>query len=320
VVAVIKRLYLANGTILTPLSKASEDVAVDTSIATLLNEGLGIGDHCYLTLMNNNYIEVIKVRKDYSGLRVDRGQDGTCRQDFPAQTKLLYKLTSAEIQDASTAANYEIYASGYGFATVIGGNGVWVIGAPAIYADAVGGIETRTEGNELVIFDRTGMFGCCDGGVTGAPTIPGPYFYLTSMLYPQEAIEVMTPQPKDKHGNTISPINFDIPWWLLTQPSLVERYLQTGITVFDWQKYGSEGSFTAPIEKYIRTDIGVGAYGEWVRYGGQQEFIAPIEHYIFRDCYPLQMLLFGGEVTYDKALDLYLLPTITVLDWTLADG
>lgn len=315
--AVIKRLYLADGVLLAPLSKASEDVAVDTSIATLLDTLLGLGDHCYLTLLNGNTLEVIKIRKDYSGFRVDRGQDGTCRQSFPTNTKIVYKITGAEIQDATTVANYSIYASGYGFATVTGGNGSWVISADAIHADTVGGIETRTEGNELVISDKIGMFGCCDGGVTGAPFIPGPFFYLTSMLYPQEAIEVMTPQPKDKLGNPIPPINFNTDWWLLTQPSLIEQYMSRGIAPFEWQKYGSEGSFTAPVEKYIKTGMGVGVYGEWLRYGGQQVFTAPIEQYIGRNCYPLEMLLFGGEVTYNRALDAYLLPTIKLLDWTL---
>lgn len=316
----IKRLYLANGTLVAPLSKASEDVEVDTSIATLLNTILGLGDHCYLALINSDVLEIIKIRKDYSGFRVDRGQDGTYKQGFPVGTRIVYRLTGAEIRDAATVAKYSIYASGYGFADVTGGNGTWNINVDAIHAYTVGGIETRTEGNGLVIFDRVGMFGCCDGGVTGAPFIPGQFFYLTSMLYPQEAVEVVTPQPKDKLGNPIPPIRFDIPWWLLTQPSMLERYVSNGISTLDWLNYGSEGSFNAPIEQYIVTGTGVGYAGDWLLFGGQQEFTAPVEKYITTDSYPLQMLLFGGEVTYDRALDLYVRPTIALLDWITING
>lgn len=314
----IKRLYLANGYLLSPLDRTSDDIAVDASIATLLQAKLGMGDHCYLTLVYRDKLEVIKVRKDYSGFRVDRAQDGTCRQGFPTNTTIKYTLTGAEIADSVDIGVWSIYASGYGMATVVGGNGSWAVGLDTIHADTVGGLDARTEGNELVISDKTGMFGCCDGGITGAPFIPGPFFYLTSQLYPQEVVEIMTPQPKDRDGNSIPPINFDLPWWLLTQPSQIEQYIGRGISVFDWQNFGSQGSFTAPPEQYMKTGVGVGIYTEWLKYGGQEAFTAPVEQYIGRDCYPLQMLLFGGEVTYDRALDAYLIPRILLLDWTLS--
>jgi hypothetical protein len=317
VAVVIKRLYLANGILLAPLSKASEDVAVDGDIADLLDT-LGLGDHCYLTLVNECVLEVIKIRKDYSGFRVDRGQDGTCTQGFPTGTRIVYRLTGVEIQDATTAANYNIYASGYGFANVSGGNGNWTIGADAIHADTVGGIEARTEGNELVIFDKIGMFGCCDGGVTGAPFIPGPFFYLTSMLYPQEVIELVTPNPKDRLGNPIPPIYFNSDWWLLVQPSILDKYVSHGVGLLDWENYGSETSFTAPTEKYISQDIGVGVFDDWYKFGGEADFTAPPEKYIARGAYPLEMLMFGGQVDYPRALDKYVLPTIKLLDWTLS--
>jgi hypothetical protein len=315
---VIKRLYLANGTIVSPLDKSSNDIAVDTSIATLLQDNLNLGDHCYLTLLYKDNLEVIKIRRDYSGFRVDRGQDGTVQYSFPAGAQLVYRLTSAEISDAATVLDWNIYASGYGFATVVGGNGTWEIGLDAIHADTVGGLTTRVEDNELVISDNIGAFGCCDGGLTGAPFIPGPFFYLTSMLYPQESIEAVTPNPKDRLGSPIPPISFDSQWWLLTQPSVLDKYVGHDISLLDWENYGGEATFTAPTDKYILPTVGVGVFEDWLEYGGQKEFTVPPEKYILTNCYPLEMLMYGGEVDYPRALDKYILPTISLLDWTLS--
>lgn len=316
--AVIKRLYLANGSLLAPLSKAADDVAVDVSIANLLDATLGLGDHCYLTLLDGCKLEVIKIRKDYLGYRVDRAQDGTCAQGFSINTRIVYRLTSAEIQDAATVVVYSIYASGYGYATVVGENGSWIVGLDAIHADTVGGLDARTEGNELVISDKIGMFGCCDGGVTGAPFIPGPFFYLTSKLYPQEAVDSVTPNPKDKLGNPIPPIYFNSTWWVLDQPSITDKYVAYGMGLLDWENYGSEAAFDAPAEKYILPGVGVGVFDGWYKFGGEAAFTAPAEKYISTGAYPLEMLMFGGQVDYPRALDKYVLPTIKLLDWTLS--
>jgi hypothetical protein len=318
---VIKRLYLADGYIQAPLDRASEDVAVDASIAALLAATLGIGDHCYLTLQHREKLEVIKVRRDFNGFHVERGQDGTDKQGFPVNSSLVYRLTSAEITDAVVFTQWNIYASGFGFATVVGGNGSWTIGAPAIHADTLGGIVTRTEGNKLVISDNIGMFGCCDSGLTGAPFTPGPIFYLTSMLYGQEAIEIMTPNPKDKEGNAIPPIDFGgSGWWLLTQPSVVDGFMLTSVSTSEWLRYGGSKTFTAPIEKYMLPTIKVGAMGDWLEFGHEASFDAPPDMYISNDLFPLEMLTFGNAIDYDKGLERYLLPTIDVLDWVSADG
>lgn len=318
----IKRLYLANGELLQPLQPSSDDVAVDASIAGMLAT-LGLSDHCYLTLINGCKLEVIKISRDNFGFHVDRGIDGTARQGFPVGTQIVYRLTKSEILDGINFNDYRIYADGSGYAYVNGGNGSWIIGAPPIHADTVGGITAYTEDNELVIQDNVGMFGCCDSSLTGAPGIDGPIFYLTSMLYGQEAIEVFTPNPKDKNGNSIPPINFNLPWYLLTQPSGVERYFDTDLQpgkYADWNIFGGQKAFTAAPEKYIRSSMGVGVYGDWNEFGGQQAFTSAAEKYIRTDCYPLQMITFGNGIEYKNGLDKYVWPFATPFDWTTTDG
>lgn len=314
----IKRLYLANGYLLAPINIVSDDVAVDTSTATLLQTKLGVGDHCYLTLLSDEKLEVIKIRRDYSGFRVDRSQDGTTRQNFPIGTQIVYRLTSVEITDASAFNPYNIYASGYGYATVLGGNETWSIEIDVVHADTVGGIETRTEGNKLVISDRIGMFGCCDGGVTGAPFIPGPFFYLTSKLYPYETVDIVSNNPKDKNGNLVPPMGFDNPWWLLTQPSVVEGvYVNQFMVPFEWQVYGGSEAISVTEPTYVSQNIGT---MDWNLYGGAEAFSSVESTYITMNAYVLEMLLFGSAVTYDRAIDAYVLQNIQVLDWVLIDG
>lgn len=313
-VAVIKRLYLANGHLATPLDAYADDIAVDTSVAGAL-QGLEIGDHCYLTLVEDDKLEVVQIRKDYSGFSIRRAQDGTIRQSFSLRANILYKLTAAEIVDAVVSSPYNIYASGYGFAEVTHLAGVWNISIPAIQAVTLGGVDSRTEGNTLVLSDKVGMFGCCDGGVTGAPSILGPFFYLTSKLYPYEAVEVVSNNPKDKNGNVIPPIDFDLPWWLLTQPSVVEpNYIRPDAAPFEWELFGGAKVFTVVEPQYVSQNMGV---MDWEMFGGAEQFTSVEPTYIAMDGYILEMLMFGSAVVYDRAVDAYVLQKFQVLDWTL---
>lgn len=315
----IKRLYLANGQLTAPLDIYSEDIAVDATLAAMLDANLVVGDHCYLTLRNKGVIEVVKIRRDYEGYQVHRGQDSTSKQGLPTGTSITYMLTMAEILDGISLIPYHINADGTGYAYVTGGNGTWVIGAPQIHADTLGGISARAEDNVLYVFDHIGMFGCCDGSLTGAPHIPGPIFYLTSMIYGYEGFDIMTPQPKDKNGNTIPPLNFDSlpPWYLLTQPFIYELYSLANMVVLPMQLFGGQKTFTAPVDKYIDIDMGV---LDWQIYGTAGQFTAPPDKYTFADMFPLKMVMYGGEIVYDKGLDKYVWPTMAVLDWTLNDG
>lgn len=312
----IKRLYLANGTITAPLDKSDSDIAVDTNIAAQLG-ALNIGDHCYLTLTEKGKLEVIKIRRDYSGYQVDRAQDNTKAQSFSTAAKLTYRLTVAEIKDATPSTPFNVYADGTGAAEVIGGYGTWQLIYTPPQGITFGGVDSRTDGNDLVLFDRVGMFGCCDGDLTGAPGIDGPFFYLTSQLYPQEVIEIMTPNPKDKSGNSIPPIRSDLAgsWWLLTQPSIVGGYYATMMAVGECLLYGGAKTYSLA-EAYVSSSMDIPA--EWLLYGGQKEFSVAEKTYFSPDCYPLEMLLFGGEVTYDRYLDSnYIDATITVGDMEL---
>lgn len=311
----IKRLYLADGGLTAPLGKFADDIAVDNSIAAQLT-ALNTGDYCYLTLIEEEKLEVIRIYRDYSGLGVDRAQSGTVRQSFSLAAKIQYRLTLSEIQDSVPISPANIYSAGTGVVSIEGSDGRWVVFLSPPQAQTLGGIDSRTEENELVLFDRSGMFGCCDSSLTGAPDIDGPYFYLTSQLYPHEVTEIMTPNPKDRSGNSIPPINIDGTWWLLTQPSMVEQYVTNSAAPFEWEKYGNAKAFSA-VEQYIATGVDV---GDWDKYGGEKEFTAPPAAYVIPLCYPLEMFLFGGAVTYDRALDAYINPTISVLDWVLEDG
>lgn len=311
----IKRLYLANGQLTEPLEANSEDIAVDATLAAMLAANLAVGDHCFLTLKNKDKLEVIKVRRDYSGYQADRGQDDTRKVGFPAGSKIVYTLTMAEILDSMALIPWHINADGTGFAYVTGGMGTWVIGAPQIHADTLGGISARAEDNTLYIFDHIGMFGCCDGSLTGAPHIPGPIFYLTSMIYGYEGFDIMTPQPKDQNGNPIPPLNFDSlpPWFLLTQPFINELYFAHDMVTLPMNVFGSEASFTESPE-WISNDLQA---LNWVEYGSEGVYTAPPAKYVYADMYPLQMLLFGGSIVYDKGLEKYMWPTIVTLDWIL---
>lgn len=310
----IKRLYLANGQLTAPLDIYSEDIAVDATLAAMLDANLVVGDHCYLTLKNKGVIEVVKVRRDYEGYQVDRGQDSTSKQGLPTGTSITYMLTMAEILDGINLIPYHINADGTGFAYVTGGNGTWVIGAPQIHAETLGGISARAEDNVLYVFDHIGMFGCCDGSLTGAPHIPGPIFYLTSMIYGYEGFDIMTSSPKDYNGNAIPPLNFDglPPWFQLIQPFIDELYCLPNVSVLAMNVYGHDVEFTAAPEKYIATDS---SPLDWNVYGSNGEFTAPPDKYIHIDVFPLQMTAFGSEVVYDKGLDKYLRPTVSVLNW-----
>lgn len=302
----IRRLYLLNGKLSSPLTSTMDNITVDETTGNTLLTELDYGDFCYLTITDGANYEVIKVHRDYTGLNVSRGQDGTEQLGFSKDASIIYRLTGAEIQDACQIQAPNIYGSGYGIAQVNRETiGKYVISLPQLSLDCAGGISAYTDGENTYIVDAIGAYGCCGTSVVGTPGIPGAYFYLTSMLYPQEAMEIMTPQPKDNNGNNIPPINIDGGgWWTLVQPSLYEKYIsQSAETVGDWNLFGGEAAFTAAPEKYINTSMSV---GEMVEFGGQHSFTAKDTSYISTASYPLLMQLFGNSVEYDFFMDKYI--------------
>lgn len=288
----IKRLYLADGYLLTPLDKYSDDIAVDSTLATLLTTGLNIGDTCYLTI-ESEYLEVLRITRYYYGLEVERAQDGTSRQNFAANTKVLYKLTRAEISEAASYHGIELFPDSTGSTEISGGN----INIPEIKIQTVGGIKSIVEKNKILIIDNNGMFGCCGSSVTGAPNIDGPYFYLTTTLYPYEYFDWATPTPTDSAGNPIPPVPIDGEWWQLDQPTIVGDYAYPRMQVLSLDTFG--GAQTTSTFEYAATDMSLLSLDT---FGGAQTYTNAKDG-MSMDSYPLDFLLFGNSVEYNYAYD-----------------
>jgi hypothetical protein len=312
---VIKRLYLVNGNLTQPLDKYDEDIAVDSATAIQLAT-LNVGDWCYLTLIEGYKLEVIKVTKLPSWYWVDRAQDGTCQFSFSIKAKIVYRLTSQEIKDAVSSTPLSIYPDGYGAIEVSTGVNSWQISYQDISIQTLGGISwMNPDGYEIVITDNNGMFGCCDGSLTGAPYAGGVPFYLTSEIYAYFGNDVLTPNPK-YNGHSLAPLDTNTNnWYLLTQPSILDKYIGMYVPQLgDWELYGSSGAFTAPPE-WAQPYICIP--GEWSIFGGMKQFQCT-DQYISTDAYPLEMFTFGSEVDYNNAIDQYINTYPSVKNWTLS--
>lgn len=310
----IKRLYLVNGNLTQPLDKNDENIAVDTNTATQLAT-LNVGDWCYLTLLEESKLEVIKITKFPLWYWVDRAQDGTCQFSFSTKAKIVYRLTSQEIKDAVTGTPLNIYSDGYGAIEINTGLNSWQISYQGINIQTLGGISwMNPDGYEIIITDNDGMFGCCDGSLTGAPYAGGIFFYLTSELYAYFGTDSVSPNPKDKNGNSIPPLDSNRNnWYLLIQPSILDQYIGLEPSLGDWEMYGSSGSFTAPPD-YVQPYVDIPE--EWSLFGGAKQF-SSVDQYVSTDAYPLEMFTFGSAVDYSNALDQYINMYPTVKDWTL---
>jgi len=309
--AVIKRLYLANGTLTTPLASTSEDIAVDSTLGAYLAAQLDVGDWTYLSLMWQDKVEIIRLHMEFSGLEVDRGINGQ-RHSYPAGSVVKYQLTQQEIQDATNSAPLNLYASGYGAATVDNTGSTWTVGYPTLTTQTVGGIETYyTDLGELVITDKIGAFGCCGEGLDGAPGIDGPFFYFTSMLYPlnitDSGIDGM-PQGRAKDGH---PFNWPFDFQLLNKWfTQVDMRIAATLTAKDFNLYGGAHSY-AFLDKAYATIV----VEDSLLYGANHTYAATEN--LYSDAYPLSALLYGGAVTYSTDID-QLYGTISVSNMTVA--
>jgi hypothetical protein len=302
---VIKRAYLANGTLAQSISSTSADVAVDSVLGALLLGLLSVGDWCYLTVQNKVDTEVIRVRNTALGLEVDRAQDGTSGKNFTAGTVVSYKLTKAEITDSISVVTYGIYGDGYGIVEVDSVNGTNTVNIPYPQIETIGGVTASiTSDNVVYLEDVKDAVGCCQTGGAGATLIGGPYFYLTSKPYPQEVLESLTPTPLDGNSSSVPPLTPGKGWWTLTQPSAYE-VLGNGIQISNMNLFGSQGSISA-IEQYLNPTIQLGNMN---LFGGQKSISANSEQYLATNSYLLVMNLFGGAVAYSLA-EQYLYPTI----------
>lgn len=306
----VKRLFLVNGTLLAPIATTTDDIAVDADTGAKLLAGLPkVGDYCYLTIGQGYELEVVKITRDYTGFDVARGQAGTIARTFPSGTPIYYALSNAEIQDAVAKNTLVLFGSGYGIVDVTVSNGMYTVTMPNPNITCVGGIEaTLKDSSEILLTDRVGAFGCCDGSVTGAPGIDGPFFYLTTSPYAYRAVEWLTGQPTfDGKGNgPLAPMNFG---WLLVQPSLVEAIVASA-SVLDGELFGGAKTLTASVE-WLTSSVSM---LDGNLYGGAKtySFIDALS----TDSYPLIGQLFGGSVTYNNMLD-WLSSSVTVLDGSL---
>lgn len=293
----IKRLYLIDGNLLAPVSATTDDIAVDADTGAKLLAGLSLGDYCYLTLVDGSNLEVVKVTRDYTGFDVARGQAGTQKKTFPIGTRVLYALTSAEIQDACIFSPATLYRDGYGVAEVENVGGAWHISIATLKFTTPGGIAAQvTNENEVALTDNIGAFGCCDGSVTGAPNIGGPYFYLTTSPYAHRVVENITGQPDvDGIGSPISPVGFG---WLLTQPSTGET-ITSDISVLDGVLFGGSIGVTSVTEG-ITSD---GTVLAGALFGGSTTYTTESDG-LHCDGWVLIGQLFGNAVEYDRGLDI----------------
>lgn len=307
----IKRLYLVNGNLTQPLDKEDENIAVDVITAAQL-DALNTGDWCYLTLLEGSKLEVIKITRFPSWYWVDRAQDNTNKFNFSTNAKIVYRLTSREIQDAVTGVPLNIYPDGYGAIEVNTGINSWQISYQKIGIQTLGGVSwMNPDGYEIVITDNDGMFGCCNGGLTGAPYAGGVIFYLTSQLYAVFIKESLTPTPNDKRTGQppSSPIGnftlFNMPIDMIT-PQVV---------LGNFEMYGGSTVLNPYIDSYIST---TGSIVNAEMYGGAKNIPPYYDEYIALDGYPLVMELFGNSVDYsNKYIDQYISLYATVLDMSI---
>jgi hypothetical protein len=280
---------------------------------------LGIGDWAYLAISWRNQLEIVKVFVDYSGLQVDRAQDGTEAGAFPAGATIRYQLTQVEIQDAITALEIPamyLYASGYGVMTATEINGVWTVGYPPIDPTTAGGILAYYEDVDgvLNLTDYFPAAGCCTAAGNGAPLIGGPYFYFTSQPYALEATDAMQPGPNPKYPNENSFGFGNI--WLLDQPNVIDPIMvatKAGVNFVN--VFGSQGSFSATDEYVMPAGVVINYVNT---FGTQGSFSVHDTSYMANNCYILQANLFGSQVDYSNGVDKYIATSISITGATLS--
>lgn len=306
----IKRLYLANGHLAQPLDIRSDDVAVDSSIAALLDINLSVGDYCYLTLIENEKIEVIKITRFISWYSVAREQDNTVRQLFSTKASVVYKLTRQEIVDSVSRNDVSIYPDGYGAIQINNAGASWSIGYTKLNTSGLGGVNVLTPKEyEITIVDNDGMFGCCDASLTGAPFAGGQVFYLTSQLYTIDMeVEVVSNNPKRLDNGEPNAPFLALNIWQVPEDKMYNGIMLNEVNLFGGQKTYDFSDVTFALSAdMLQVDI----------FGGEKKYDYT-DGYFKLDCYVLEVYQFGNAVEYvDKYEDHYLYPTATLLSVSL---
>lgn len=169
-------MFNATGVLTAPLRRDSRTLSVDSVLRAMLIVGQ------YLRIRGDSGTEIIKVVGiDTRHILIERAKDNTEALQFRSGDLVDYILTAAEISD-SYSVSLTLFNSG-AIETV---DGVVQYTEPNIAV--LGASEVIGENSRIVIGRKEEAYGCCDGNNEPAP-VPAVPFYLTSQLYPIEAIE-----------------------------------------------------------------------------------------------------------------------------------
>lgn len=292
----IKRLFLLDGILGTPLHASGTRVELDAISGAYILQELSFVDWAYALV---NQSELVRIHVDDLGLRLDRGVDSTIAHSYPAGVSIKYAITQSELQDASAIFGVVLRPDSHGVADISGAAPNWSVGYAPITFNTVGGVDVSIRYNDIIVYDRIGAFGCCGESVTGAPDIDGPIFYLTSTLYPLLATESMAgynERSKSDAANRIPPFS----WQIWTAPY---GYMQANAQPLGGDLWGGAESYTISSE-------GLAHFGavplDGDLYGGAVQYNAYVPEYLSVSGYPLEGQLYGNAVNYNNYVDAYL--------------
>jgi hypothetical protein len=126
-------------------------------------------DYCYLVIDKREVVRVQSVQAPNLALVV-RGVDGTERKTWPSGTRIGYRLTSAEIEDAVVYTEVIIDAQ----YPIVNSDGV--LGYANFRLAGIGGISVEGNGSKWLIQDIPDNAGCAAS--SEPPPIPLSYFDL----------------------------------------------------------------------------------------------------------------------------------------------
>lgn len=164
----MKRAYLADGTIVNLISAKDNTLALDPITWTYIFSLLGT-DYCYLVIDRKEVVRIQSVQAPNIAL-VIRGVDNTERKSWPSGTRIGYKLTSAEILDATIANGLNLTAQ----------YPITEFNGELTYANfrlaGIGGITVEGSGAKWLVQDIPDNAGCAAS--SEPPPIPLSYFDL----------------------------------------------------------------------------------------------------------------------------------------------
>lgn len=175
----LRRPYTVSTTLLEPLLSRHTVAFLADSSGLELSEG----DWAYLQLREFGKVEIVKVTQLIGdSIRIIRGVDNTKAQDF-VNPEVSYVLTAAEIFD-SIPDSGQLALYGEGGASVEG----TVVDVPRVLVGYVGVHYSFGSDSVIRIGRQENAYGCC-GADNDIGSLGFGIFYLTSLVYPVEAVE-----------------------------------------------------------------------------------------------------------------------------------